>query len=258
MEDLNKMIQGTPGEPTHHFQPDADTVESEEVKNEEDSSITIDEIQETSANENIISIISLKEWIEKHWDKFSNIHQVQAAIRNVDPNKHLILSYDDPEGKEITPGNKERYLKLYTDASSKPVLDLEPVDMQIYNNGFRVIYSLNETDFVKMYGVKTSLFAIFCYSIDGGLVPFSKTVAKRKDNTIEIKQDNIDGYIEEMKRPINMENLKLLYKQCSKVDPFETKGQAVNWLLSRQDSIKDINHHLEIDNTIMTILLNTF
>jgi hypothetical protein len=247
MDNLNEMIQETPADQGAQFNP-----EDVELQTEDPSDEVIKEVTQSDTQ---ISVITFGGWFQTYHETFTNIHQLRlTSLRGVDLDENLIVSIDDPDGTELEPGVRKRALKLFDDAMTQPVLDLPPSDMQIYNNGFRVIYPINEEVFIKMYGVKTGLIATFCYGLDGGLIPYTKVVAKKKTETIEIPTGNIENYRQQLTQPIDLETLHLLYRQSVKADAFETKGIAINWLLARQDSITDINHHLEIDKVVMTLL----
>jgi hypothetical protein len=248
MENLNEMIKETPANEGAQFNP-----EDTELQTEDPSDQVIKEDLRTPSD-TAIPIVTFGGWFQTYHETFTNIHQLRLSIRGVDPDENLIVSIDDPDGVELEPGVRKRALKLFDDAVTQPVLDLPPSDMQIYNNGFRVIYPISEELFIKMYGVKTGLIASFCYGLDGGLIPYDRIVAKKKINSIEIPPGDIENYRQQLTQPIDLETLHLLYRQSVKADAFETKGAAINWLLARQDSITDINHHLEIDKVIMTLL----
>jgi len=254
-DNLQEMIQEMPAEQPMTYNVDNLTLPETEVGNGQEASPDTTEVAQeaTEPNPNEIQIVPFGEWFEKYNGSFSNIHQIQISARGVAPNENLIISIDDPYGEEIEEGIKKRRLQLFDDAMLRTVLDMEPSDMQIYNSGFRVTYPINDETFIKMYGIKTGIIAMFCHALEGGLLPYSKVVAKKKVATVEIQMADIEIYKRQLTEPIDMEALYLLYKQCAKTDPFETKGQAINWLIKRQDGITDINHHLEIDKTIMTL-----
>jgi hypothetical protein len=243
-ENLQEMIQQQ-REPESRFNVDS-VVEAETKPTVE----TEEEVQ------NEISITTLGPWFSKYRDSITNVHAIQAQVTGVDPNQNLIVSVDDPNGEELEPGIIKRTLSLFDNAAIQPVLDMEPSQMRVYNNNtFRVVYGLSEDTVIKMYGVKTGLIAMFSFAIDGGILPYAKVVAKKRAESIEIPSGNIETYRRNLVQPVNLETLQLLYKQSSKAETtFNTNQDAINWLLSRQDNITDINHHLEIDKVIMTLL----
>ena len=246
VDNLNEMIQDTEADEGANFDP-------ENIEMQQNPEAEVPQVEEEVAS-NEIPIVTLGGWFEKYGVNFTNLHQVRVAIRGVDPTENLLISIDDPDGVELEDGQRKRSLKLFDDALIQPVLDMEPSDMQIYNNGFRVIYSINDDTHIKIYGVKTGLIAMFCHAISNGLIPYAKVVVKKKVDSIEIVAGDIEAYLQQLIQPLDVETLHLLYRQSSKADTFATKGDAINWLLDRQDGITDINHHLEIDKVVMTLL----
>lgn len=246
MDNLNEMIQETPADQGSQFNPEEVELQTEDPSNEI--------IKDVDVSDTAIPIVTLGAWFQNYHETFTNLHQLRLSSRGVVSEEYLVLAVDDPDGAEIEPGVRKRSLTLYNDAMTQPVLDLPPSDMKVYNNGFRIIYPISEDIYIKMYGVKTGLIAAFCYGLNGGLLPYDKVVAKKKTDSIEIPPGNIESYRQQLTQPIDLETLHLLYHQSIKADDFETKGTAINWLLARQDSITDINHHLEIDKVVMTLL----
>jgi hypothetical protein len=248
MENLNEMIQQETEQPTKF--------EEAELQSEEETQGAVEEAQPEGGNTNEISITTLGPWFAEYRDTIPNVHQLQAQIRGVDGNENLIVSVDDPNGEELESGIVKRSLRLFDNAAVQPVLNLPPSDMRVYNNNtFRVLYTLTENTVVKMYGVKTGLIAMFSFAIDGGILPYAKIIAKKRAVSIPIPEGDIAAYTQKLNSPVDLETLQLLYRQSSKANvTFTTVRDAINWLLARQDNITDINHHLEIDKVVMTLL----
>jgi hypothetical protein len=248
MENLNEMIQQETEEPASFDQA--------ELQTEEEPGVIVEEAPAENLNSNEIPITTLGTWFSNYRDSIPNVHQLQAQIRGVDSNENLIVSVDDPNGEELEPGVTKRFLRLFDNAAVQPVLDLPPSDMRVYNNNtFRIIYTLSDDVVIKMYGVKTGLIAMFSFAIDGGILPYEKVVAKKRATIVVIPEGPLAGYTQKLNEPVDLETLQLLYRQSSKADTtFTTVRDVVNWLLARQDNITDINHHLEIDKVIMTLL----
>ena len=260
-ENLNELIQQTPADPGMKFDVNNLDLTTEETQAEEPVEEQIEVAQETQAEEtqveeatNQIPIVCLGDWYRTYSAVLTNIHQCRTDVIGVVSEEYLLVSIDDPEGIEISEGVRKRSLKLFDDALTQSVLNLQPSDMQIYKNSFKVIYPIDENTFVKMYAVKTGLISMFCHALEGGLFPYAKIIAKRKDEFIEVQTHDVELYRQQLTEPVNMETLHLLYKQSVKAGNFTTKGQAISWMLTRQDIITDVNHHLEIDKVIMTLL----
>jgi len=196
-----------------------------------------------------IEIVSLAEWFETNAKAFTNLRKVTVSIQGVDPSEQLIITVANPQtGKE-----DKRKLVVFEEANITPVLNLPPVDMQIYGNGFRIIYEFSPEIFIKCYGIRTGLISIFCNDIADRMIPYSIVKCKKKDTHLEIPSSNVSSIQTKLQTPINLETLQLLYKQSSKAENLITVNDAVNWLLVRQATIEDINHHMLIDNTIINI-----
>jgi len=211
---------------------------------------------ETAAEEvqvEAIPIAPLNSWFESNAGAFRNVNQVKAVIRGVDPNKTLIMAILDGQGEVA--GEPSRELQLFKNADVQPVLGIPASDMQIYNNGFRLIHPYNDGIVIKCYGVRTGLICVFCNTIGEAIVPYQVVKIKKKDEAIEVARRSIEEMNEKLAQPADLESLQLLYKQSSKaVEDMTTNQTAVNWLLDRQSEVTDINHHLQIDSVIIDIL----
>jgi len=166
----------------------------------------------------------------------------------------LIMAVLDGQGE--VDGHPSRDLQLFKNADVQPVLGIPANDMQIYNNGFRLIYPYEETLAIKCYGVRTGLICVFCNVINQvAMVPYHVSKIKKKDESVEVVRQPIEQMTEKLSQAADLEALQLLYKQSSKaVEDMTTNQTAVNWLLVRQSEVTDINHHLQIDNVIIDIL----
>lgn len=200
-----------------------------------------------------IPIAPLNAWFESNSGAFANVNEVKAVIRGVDPSKTLIMAVLDGQGEVA--GEPSRELQLFKNADIQPVLGIPASDMQIYNNGFRLIHPYNDDITIKCYGVRTGLICVFCNTIGEAMVPYQVVKIKKKDETIEVVRKSIEEVNEKLSQAADLESLQLLYKQSSKaVEDMTTNQTAVNWLLVRQSEVTDINHHLQIDNVIIDIL----
>jgi len=196
-----------------------------------------------------IEIVSLSEWFEVYVKTIANLRKVTVSIQGVDPAEQLIITVANPQ-----PGREDkRKLVVFEDANITPVLNLPPLDMQVYNNGFRIIYEASPEVFIKCYGIRTGLISIFCNAVEGLMVPYTIVKSKKKDTHLEIPSSNIEDIKKRIKNPVDLEALQLLYKQSVKAENLNTVKDAVAWLLERQIGVEDVNHHMMIDNTIISI-----
>ena len=240
-ENLTQMVKDTT--------PKEDIIFSE-------SNLDLPATEDTEAIEeiNIVNIISLFEWFNLNSDRFDNINQVKVSIRGVNPSKTLIMAVKDGTGEKDEEGNDQRDLRVFENSDTHPVLNLPGLDMQIYNNGFRILHEYNGV-FIKCYGIRTGLIVTFCNEIEGRLIPFSIVRVKKKDTDLEIPANAIEAVSAKLLQNADTEALQLLYRQSTKViDQFTTNRSVVDWLTTKQNEVTDINHHLQIDNVIIDIL----
>lgn len=217
------------------------------------------EEEEVQAQETTIHVTNLSDWFESNCDTFENINQVKVSIRGVDPKETLIITIPDGSGDKDESGNEKRLLKVFENANVIPVLNLAGVYMDVYNNNtFKVEYAWSPENYIKTYGIKGGLICVGCLLVDGNLIPYNVSPrVKKTDKTFEISlpTDTVEGIQAKMEETVDMEALQLLYKQISKASSdLTTKGDAIKWLLERQKTVTDINHHLQIDNVIINIL----
>lgn len=203
----------------------------------------------------IIATTSLAEWFELNVLKFSDINQVKVAIRGVDARKTLIMAVKDGSGEKDSEGNDKRVLRVFEDADIHPVLNLPGIDMQIYNNGFRIVNDINGTIFAKCYGIRTGLIIVFCNVVSDKLIPYEMIRIKKNEKDITIPHIDIAHVTAKLSEPCDKESLQLLYKQISKVvDQLTTKQSVIDWFVEKQNEVTDINHHLQIDQVIIDMM----
>ena len=244
-ENLSQMVKETPANDSVVFSAtDLDLPDAAEAAVEE------------QPQANTIGIVSLSEWFEQNCERFDNINQVKVAIRGVDAAKTLIMAVKDPDGEADGEGNDKRSLRVFENSDIHPVFNIPGTSMDVYNNGFRIIYEHQNNIFIKCYGVRTGLIAVFCNNINGNLIPYATTRVKKKDTEVEVATRNIDEVSAKLLEAADLETLQLLYKQSSKaVEEFTTNQDVVTWLLERQAEVTDINHHLQIDGVLIDMLV---
>jgi len=203
---------------------------------------------------NSVSLTNLTSWFDRNGSALDNINQVRVVIRGVDANKSLIMAVKNGEGVDEN-GNDKRTLRVFDDADETPVLDLPAVSMDVYNNGFRIIHQYNETIFVKTYGVKTGLICTLCTQVGGKLIPYHIERLKKKDTELTVVDRQGSPLPERLGQNADLETVQLLYKQSAKsIDEMSTYQTVIDWLLERQSDVTDINHHVQIDGVIISLL----
>lgn len=254
-ENLNEMVeQGTPEEQVFS-ESDLDLPEdqTEEVSAAEEETGAEATEQQASEDQPQISSVVLSTWFDQNVDRFGNLSPVRLQIRGVDPTKTLVVAVLDSSGEEDENGNPKRNLEFIKNADTQPVLDIPAESMDIYSNGFRILYSLEGDIQLKCYGVKTGLEITFCKIVNGLAIPYGRMKMKKKDAGIDVPAppDSIEEWLQ---ADADTEALSITYRQSSKVLDTITNNQSVaTYLCGRQAEIKDINHHIQIDKTFMTL-----
>jgi len=238
-ENLSQMVKnGVTEEPVVFSEADLDIPPETE------------EVQAEAVDPTIIEISCLADWFDENVANFPNIRKPTMALTNVDANEQLLVTIPVEEGND-----DKRRMVVFDDAHLLPILNKPAMDMQIYSNGFRIIYDLGNGIFVKSYGVRTGLISTFCNDVDDALIPYGIVRAKKKDTSISIITRDPADVRHKLSEALDIEALQLRYKQSSKAESLESNQDAINWLLERQATIEDINHHLQIDNVIIDTLV---
>lgn len=246
----------------------AEMVKNEDVKIEENENLEIvnpkkeEDIEAENVNENIeiepeniIKLVPFNSWFQKNSSTFNNIHQVRVSSLGIDPNKIIVVKILDPKGGEDEKGNPKQKLQIFEDVDVVKVLDLDALNMKVFNNGYQINYNYTDEIFIKSYGVKTGLIVIFCNNINEKLIPYEIVTLKRDAEILKECSNNSEDIIKTLEENVNLESVQLLYKQIEKfTEDMTTKNDVVEWLVNRQNEITDINHLLQIDKVIMKIL----
>jgi hypothetical protein len=250
-ENLSEMVKTESDEPMVFSESDLDLPSEETSETPEPEEAAAPAEPEVES----IPIAVLGPWFEANATNFSNINLVKVSIRGINPTSNLIIAVKDGSGETDETGEAKRQLRVFDNADTQPVLALKGIDMQVYNNGFRVICEYGDNIYMKCYGIRTGLIAVFCNNINGVLVPYHVSRVKRTDEAVEVVRKNAAEVELKLNEAANLEDLQLRYKQSSKaVTDLHTNLEVVKWLLDRQNEIYDINHHLQIDNVIIETL----
>lgn len=247
-ENLSQMVRETPAEESTVFSAEDLDLPVEEATPD------AEEVAAEPATA-VIAITSMSDWFEVNVERFDNINQVKVAIRGVDADQTLIMAVKDVTAEADAEGNDKRNLRVFENADVHPVLNIPGESMDVYNNGFKVVYAHENNIFIKCYGVRTGLIAVFCNNIDGKLIPYATTRVKKKDTELEIVTRDPAEVSAKLLADADLEALQLLYKQSAKaIDELSNIQSVVDWLLERQAEVTDINHHLQIDGVLIDIL----
>jgi len=249
-ENLFDMVQKQEG-------TDVPQVFSEEdlsLPETEDTSEETEAVSDTGPTIPTIGVSALADWFGANCETFDNINEVNVSIRGVDPANTLIMAVKDGSGEVDDEGNDKRILRVFDNADMHPVLNMSGYSMDVYNKGFQVTYDYNDDTFIKCYGIKLGLIVVFCNKINGQPIPYHIARLKKKDSEVEVIGNEVEPRVQKLTEDVNIENLHILYPQSSKAEDLTTIQSAVDWLLERQAGVTDINHLLQIDNVIISLL----
>jgi hypothetical protein len=270
-ESLNQMIEeqseGVPSfdvdsnesESVDESTPLADSIpdQDESAIPEADAAPEGDEVvaEEPAEQTPAIGFVPLADWFDLNVHRFETISPVRLQIRGVNPKETLVVTVPDASGENAEDGHPKRNLEFIKDANTRPVLALDGRDMEIYSSGFKIIYDYIPGQIMKCYGSKAGMVVTFCVEANGMNVPYAMLRAKSKDKGIDPVEMDTRGVGDFLPQPLDKEAFVLLYKQSAKViDTLTTNEDAIKWLLERQETITDNNHHIQIDNVIVTML----
>lgn len=218
------------------------------IEPQQEQSVIIESINE-------VGVIMLSEWFEDNNENFSRVNRLKIQVRGVQSDERLLCSVLDPKGEIDDDNHPVRHLELIKDASVFPVLDIPGYDMDVYGNGFQIMYSVGENVILKCYGIKTGLIIIFCVPINNQMIPYKKIKLKKRDTSVIISQPNVEYIKENILSTLDLEGLQIQYKQVQKeLDQITDKQSAITWLLGKQSNIRDINHLLQIDDILMWLI----
>ncbi len=221
-------------------------IKKEVIKQVEVQSI----ITDSSSDE--IEVIMLSKWFDENNINFDRVNTLKIRVRGVKPDERLLCSVLDPCNEIDEDGHPIRNLELIKDANIFPVLDLPGYDMDVYGNGFQIMYAFDEDIILKCYGIKTGLIIIFCLNINNQLIPYNRIKLKKKDSSITIVHPNREFIGNNINNtPLDLESFQIMYKQVQKeLEKITDKQSAIDWLLDKQSYTRDINHLLQIDDVL--------
>jgi len=238
-ENLSQLIkQGTSEEPVIFSEEDLDLALPEQP---------VEQVQELTS----ISITNFSDWLDSNIGNFPNMRKPNMNLVGVNQEEQVLLSIGVGQRED---GSEKRKIIIFDNANTTPVLDIPAIDMQIYSNGFRTVHDLNNGIFVKSYGIRVGLVVVFCYDLDDLVIPYYMTRAKKKNTNIDVILSESNIVRSKLAEVVDLEALQLRYKQSAKAEGLRTNLDAVKWLTTRQSTIEDVNHHIQIDNVIIDML----
>lgn len=213
-----------------------------------------------------IGTSTLSDWFPRHKDSVPHINNTNIIIPGVDPSETIILTSPHPDGglvpAEITKDGitvivdvPRRELFPFKSADSMPLLDSVPLDMELFNSGYRVKYSGGRDAVLDCYGSKAYMIISQCYVYEGLEIPFHWSKIKKDAKGIFKRKPDAEKIKKALKRKCDKETLIVMYTQSRKViDDFKTNKDAVEWLLKRKVGTTDIKHLIQLDEAVIALL----
>lgn len=245
MNDLVEMIEkGIP-----------DSAELEEKQRIPEQVIGVDSAPEFHDVTLEYPVTDFSTWFNKHYQKFPKIRLVRVSISGIDPAENIIITVPTLEQDPNTTGEVKRKIKIFENAKQTKILDADPIQFDVFNNGYMITYKLNDNVLVKGYGVKTGMFLTICHFINNLIVPLSIMKITKKDVTVKIKVRDIQQTINKLQLDGDVEALQILYSQASRhTNHIKTKQDIIEWFAKRQVEVEDVNHHLQIDEVLLKVI----
>jgi len=202
------------------------------------------------------NIITFASWFSKYSDRVSSVRPVQIMINGVDPNESIVVTVPNDSGKRYKDYDK-RHLQIIENANIIPVIDAEPIDMFLYNNGYQILYSIGDNTYLKGYRIRKSFIVNICKDVLDFMIPIGQFIIKRGRVTCRFKSYDLHDIIERriLDDMLDREKLHILYHQSKKFE-FSNFHELLKCLTTRQGGIKDVQHQLEIDYAIQKLCLD--
>ena len=215
-----------------------------------------EETIQVEKTEHRFSVITFADWFSKYSTRVSSVRPVTLKISGVDPKESIVVTIPNDQGKHYQ-GNDKRHLKIIENASIIPVIDADPIDMFVYNNGYQILYSVGGGTYLKGYSVRKKFIVNVCKDVLEYLIPISRFIVKRGDTECKFNSYDLSETIERRinENLLDREKLAILYHQSKKFEFSDFNG-LLKCLTERQGGIKDVQHQLEIDNTIEKLCLD--
>ena len=255
MENLAQMLKDTPV--TQEVKPEGT---SELSVNEQPASLPVVDvtpIQQTQ-NEVVIPLINMYTWFLKNSNHIPNViltcpllSETQRAQFNYDPRKNLTLFV---KRNDVTDGKHNLDLVIWKKPEQYTMVDLEPQNVSVFEEGMEVSYRVNEQVSIFTYTVKTGLYIFTCVNSNGLQIPFDMQKVKKGSGDFRIPElpgINIDSKLAEN---CSIDSLVILYPPFKKETDVVTNFDAVKLLQSKREKTVDNNHLMQINKTISAII----
>jgi len=204
-----------------------------------------------------IPLISLADWFLENSPSIASIRIAKVNMVGVNPKKTIIIAVPEARGEKDSGSDADtREVMVMKKCLQKQVINLPPSQIDIFDHDImRIIYPCVDDIFIKSYCLKTGLTNVFCLKVDQCLVPYTRDRIKKGAKTIIVPVPDPEYIKERLSKPADVQKIHLLYKQVEKqMNSIKTNMEAIVWLNSRQEGVIDVNHLMQLDDTIIYIM----
>jgi len=204
-----------------------------------------------------LPLVSLSEWFLENSQKVDSIRVAKVSMAGVNSKKTIIVAVPEARGEKDSSSDADtREVMVIKKCLQKQVINVPPVQIDVFDHDvMRIIYNCADSIFIKSYCLKTGLTNVFCLKVGECIVPYTRDRLKKGAKTITVPLPNPEYIEEKLSQPADMQKIHLLYKQVEKqMDSIKTNMEAITWLNSRQEGVIDINHLMQLDDTIIYII----
>jgi hypothetical protein len=233
--------------------PIVDREEPEEILPDYTNTTQDNQANQNQEDKKIIKLTSLISWFDINYQKFPKVNKIQVLkVQGIDSAKTILVTIPDPKQEKLSDGTERRRIKVFDDADQIPVVNLPGDIFEIYSNGFRIEYVVDNDLILRTYGVKTGLYVSVCHNYNSLPIPYMFEKIEKK-NLIQFEVPVKDKQIitKKLNKKADLEAIQILYKQITpSIGQLSTNKTVLDWFLTKQLEVADVNHHLMIDNVL--------
>jgi len=204
-----------------------------------------------------LPLISLADWFLENSPSIASIRIAKVNMVGVDSKKTIIIAVPEARSEKDSGSNVDtREVMVMKKCLQKQVVNLPPSQIDIFDHDvMRIIYACADDIFIKSYCLKTGLINVFCLKVGECIVPYTRDRIKKGAKTVLVPLPDPEYIKGRLAKSADTQKIHLLYKQVEKqMDSIKINMEAIMWLNSRQEGVIDVNHLMQLDDTIIYIM----
>lgn len=204
-------------------------------------------------------LVPLSDWFHENASAMQSVRVPKTfVLHGVNPKKTIIVTVLENRVDKDSPDSDSREVMVIKKCLTKQVINLPPYSVDVFDHDIlRIVYQCGNGISIKSYCLKNGLINIFCWEVDNELIPYARDRLKKGTKTVVVPLPDFDFITNKLKAPADLQKIHLLYKQVEKqTDSIKTNFEAIAWLNSRQEGVIDVNHLMQLDDTIIYIMNN--